>query len=524
MTKTWPSPSGTPSTLLSLPRRVRRSAGPRLAVCACLSAMLTACAMGPDYVRPTVASGVEFKEAAGWKAAEPRDDAHRGPWWEVFGDPDLSRLMAQVETANQTIAQAEAQYRQALAVVRASRAGQFPTLSGSASATRSGTGTQSSTTTNSSGVIISQGGSQSIRNQYNLGVSASWEADLWGSIRRTVEADTASAQASAANLANAHLSAQAELARNYFQLRIMDEQQRLLDATIKVYERSLRLNENRYAVGVAAKAEIAQARTQLETTRAQAIDLRWQRAQLEHAIAILVGQPPSSFSIPSADFRAVLPAVPVGLPSELLERRPDIAAAERQVQAANARIGVTQAAYFPSLTLSASLGYRSAQFADWLTAPARFWSLGPALAAPLFDAGLRRAQTRQAEAAYDLQVATYRQTVLSALEEVENYLSQLRVMEEEQVVQQRALDAARESLRLTTNQFESGLIDYLNVVSVQTAALSNERTALSLLGNRLTASVNLIAALGGGWHADALAASGNPGSESPGPSPQPASP
>jgi len=508
MSKTWPARAGTPSKPLPSRRRTF-AAGARVAAGVALVTMLGACAMGPDYVRPTVASGVQFKEAAGWKAAEPRDDAHRGPWWEVFGDPELSRLMVQVATANQTVAQAEAQYRQAMAVLQATRAGQFPSVSANASATRSGTGTSSSTTTNSSGVVISQGGSQSIRNQFSMNATASWEADLWGRIRRSVEADTASAQASAANLANAHLSAQAELARSYFQLRIMDEQQRLLEATIKVYERSLRLNENRYAVGVAAKAEIAQARTQLESTRAQAVDLRWQRAQLEHAIAILVGQPPSAFSLAPADFRAVLPAIPVGLPSELLERRPDIAAAERQVQAANARIGVAQAAYFPSLTLSASLGYRSSQFSDWLTAPARFWSLGPALAAPLFDAGLRRAQTRQAEATYDQQVAAYRQTVLSALAEVENYLSQLRVMEEEQVVQQRALDAARESLRLTTNQFESGLIDYLSVVSVQTAALSNERTALSLLGNRLAASVNLIAALGGGWHADALASPRN---------------
>jgi len=509
MSKTLPARSGAPLFFSSSCRRAGTAVG------IVLAAMLGGCAMGPDYVRPTVATGTAFKEAAGWKAAEPRDHEQRGPWWEVFGDPVLSGLMEQVATANQTIAQAEAQYRQAAAVLRATRSELFPSVTGNASATRTGTGSRSSVTTNSNGVVTNQGGSQSIRNQYNMNASVSWEVDLWGRIRRSLEADAASVEASAANLANAHLSAQAELARTYFQLRILDEQQRLLDETIKVYERSLRLNENRYAVGVAAKAEIAQARTQLESTRAQAVDLRWQRSQLEHAIAILVGQPPSEFSLPPAAFRPVLPAIPVGLPSELLERRPDIAAAERQVQAANARIGVAQTAYFPSLTLSASLGYRSSQFSDWLTAPARFWSLGPALAAPLFDAGLRRAQTQQAQAAYDQQVAAYRQTVLSALAEVENYLSQLRVMEEEQAVQQRALDAARESLRLTTNQFESGLIDYLSVVSVQTAALNNERTALSLLGNRLTASVNLIAALGGGWHVDALASAGGKAAEAP---------
>ncbi|VCU70540.1 Outer membrane protein OprM precursor [Pigmentiphaga humi] len=501
MNKTWPAPAGTPCPS---PVRLRGipASGVRPACAALLSILLSACAVGPDYVRPQVDTGVQFKETEGWKSAQPRDDVRRGPWWEVFGDQELSRLMAQVETANQTIAQAEAQYRQALAAVQAGRASLYPSVNASSSFTRTGTGASSNTTTNSSGTVVQGGSSGSIRNQFSLSGTASWELDLWGRIRRTVESQTASAQASAATLANAHLSAQAELARNYFQLRIMDEQKRLLEATIKIYERSLRLNENRYAVGVSAKAEIAQARTQLESTRAQAVDLRWQRAQLEHAIAILTGQPPSAFSIAPTEFTAGLPTIPAGLPSELLERRPDIAAAERDMHAANAQIGVAKAAYFPTLTLSASMGYRASEFSDWLTAPARFWSLGPALAAPLFDGGLRRAQTRQAEAAYDQRVAAYRQTVLSALAEVENYLAQLRTMEDEQVVQQRALDAARESLRLTTNQFESGLIDFLSVVSVQTSALSNERTALTLLGSRLTASVNLIAALGGGWHAE----------------------
>ncbi|GAA4324773.1 efflux transporter outer membrane subunit [Pigmentiphaga soli] len=465
------------------------------------AALLTGCAVGPDYVRPQAATGAEFKEAAGWKRAEPADTALRGDWWRIYGDPVLDGLMAQVETANQTLAQSEAQYRQALALIRGTRAGLYPTVTGNASATRSGTGASSSVTTNSNGTIINNGGSggSNIRNQFSLNAGVSWEADLWGSIRRSVEADTASAQASAANVGAARLSAQSTLARTYFQLRVMDEQERLLEATIRVYERSLRLNENRYAAGVSARADIAQARTQLESARAQAIDLQWQRAQLEHAIAILAGQPPSTFSLAAAPLNPALPDIPVGLPSELLERRPDVAAAERQVAAANARIGVAQAAYFPSLTLSASLGYRSSSFADWLTAPARFWSLGPALAAPIFDAGLRRSQVEQARAAYDAQVAAYRQTVLSALAETEDYLVQLRVMAQEQDVQQRALDAARESLRLANNQFESGLIDYLSLATLQTSALNNERTMLTLLGSRLTASVQLIAALGGGW-------------------------
>ncbi|WP_420223643.1 efflux transporter outer membrane subunit [Pigmentiphaga litoralis] len=485
-----------------------------------LAALLAGCAVGPDYHRPTAPTGIEFKETEGWKAAQPSDDITRGAWWEIYNDPVLNRLMPQVEAANQTLAQSEAQYRQAIAVLRGTRAAELPTLSGNVSATRSGNGVSSGTTTTTTGtgvgtgvgtgtgtgtgttIISTPSSSSSIRNQFSTSLSASWEVDLWGRIRRGVEADSASVQASAANLAAARLSAQSTLARNYFQLRVMDEQKRLLEATIKVYERSLRLNENRYDVGVSARADIVQARAQLEGARAQAIDLDWQRAQLEHAIAILTGQPPSNFAIAPAPLNTALPDVPVGLPSELLERRPDIAAAERNVQAANARIGVAKAAYFPTLTLSASGGYRNSTFADWLTAPARFWSLGPALAAPLFDGGLRRAQVSQNEAAYDAQVAAYRQTVLTALGEVEDNLVQLRVLADEQVVQQRALDAARESLRLTTNQFEAGIIDFLSLVTVQTTALNNERTNLTLLGNRLTASVALIAAIGGGWDQD----------------------
>ena len=475
----------------------------RVLTCLLLTGLLGACAVGPDYSKPSAPTGAEFKEAAGWKQAAPNDEISRGTWWEIYSDPELNGLMKRIDISNQTLAQSEAQYRQALAVVQGTRAAQLPTLSGNVSATRSGNGASSGTTTTNTGgtttVIPSTGGSSSIRNQFNANLSARWELDIWGRIRRSIEADSAGVQASAANLAAARLSAQSSLARNYFQLRVMDEQKRLLDATIKIYERSLRLNENRYDVGVGAKAAIAQAQTQLESTRAQSIDLDWQRAQLEHAIAILTGQPPSEFSIAPALLNTTLPDIPVGLPSELLERRPDIAAAERQMRAANARIGVATAAYFPTLTLSASGGYRNSTVADWLTAPARFWSLGPALAAPLFDGGLRRSQVAQAAATYDQQVAAYRQTVLTALSEVENNLVQLRVMADEAIVQQRALDAARQSLQLTTNQYEAGIIDFLSLVTVQTTALSNERTMLTLLGNRLTASVQLIAAIGGGW-------------------------
>jgi NodT family efflux transporter outer membrane factor (OMF) lipoprotein len=274
---------------------------------------------------------------------------------------------------------------------------------------------------------------------------------------------------------------------------------------VAAYEKSLQLTQNRYAVGVAGQADVAVARTQVESTRAQSIDLDWQRGQLEHAIAVLMGQAPSQFSLPPAVFALRLPQIPVGLPSELLERRPDVAAAERRAAAANAQIGVAQAAWFPTLMLSADGGFRNGQFADLLTAPARFWSLGPALAMTIFDGGAREAQVEQARASYDAQAAAYRQAALTGLREVEDYLIQLRVMENEQVVQRRALEAARESLRLIQNQYRAGLVDYLSVAVVDATALSSERNALSLLGNRLTASVNLSVALGGGWDGQAAA-------------------
>src|SRR5690606_36472618 len=292
----------------------------------------------------------------------------------------------------------------------------------------------------------------------------------------------------------------AALARNYFQLRVMDEEKRLLEETIKLYERSLRLNENRYDAGVSARADIVQAQAQLENARVQSIDVNWQRAQLENAIALLLGQLPSEFEIPARSFVFNLPSIPTGLPSELLERRPDVAAAERQVAAANAQIGLAQAAYFPSLSLSANGGWRSNSVSDWLSAPARFWSLGPSLALNLFNAGRTRFEVEAAQANYDQLVAAYRLTALTALQEVENALVKLNVLREEQTTQARALAASRESLRLTTNQYEAGLIDFLSVVTVQTSTLAAERSALNLLGNRLTGSVDLIAALGGGWN------------------------
>jgi len=468
---------------------------PRSIGAAVLCALLGACAVGPDYQRPALDVGAAYKEGQGdvegWKLAQPLDQAERGDWWRVYDDATLNGLVARLNESNQTVAQAEANYRQALGLVRGARAGFFPTVGAGAGMTRSGSGGGQNGSTLSSGSNVS--------NQYSLTGNVSWEVDLWGRVRRSVESSEASAAASLADLGATRLSAQAALVQAYLQLRVLDEQKRLLDATVAAYEKSLQLTQNRYAVGVAGQADVAVARTQVESTRAQSIDLDWQRGQLEHAIAVLMGQAPSQFSLPPAVFALQLPQIPVGLPSELLERRPDVAAAERRAAAANAQIGVAQAAWFPSLTLSADGGFRNGQFAELLTAPARFWSLGPALALTIFDGGAREAQVEQARASYDAQAAAYRQTALTGLREVEDYLIQLRVMENEQVVQRRALESARESLRLTQNQYKAGLVDYLSVAVVDATALNSERNALSLLGNRFAASVNLIVALGGGW-------------------------
>jgi NodT family efflux transporter outer membrane factor (OMF) lipoprotein len=463
--------------------------------------LLAACAAGPNYVRPDAAAPSAFKEAAGWKQAQPRDTELRGRWWELFGDPLLNDLQEQVLISNQTLAQAEARFRQAHALVQGARAGYFPTITGNLSSNRS---RSSSTTSAAPSATPIQRGVISSR---SLSVGASWEPDLWGRVRRTVESDEASAQASAADLEAARLSAQAELAQNYFQLRALDSQQQLFADTVAALERSLQLTENRYKVGVAARVEVVQATAQLKTTQAQALDLGVQRAQLEHAIALLIGKAPSEFTLPPEPLTLAAPPVPLGVPSALLERRPDIAAAERRIAAANAQIGVAQSAYFPSLTLTGSVGYQSASFAQWLTAPSRFWAIGPALAATLFDAGLRRSQSDQAIAAFDASVAAYRQTVLASLQEVEDNLAALRILEQEAQIQDEAVQAARQSVELTLNQYKAGTVNYLNVITVQATALSNERAAVDILNRRLAASVLLIRALGGGWHADALPSS-----------------
>jgi NodT family efflux transporter outer membrane factor (OMF) lipoprotein len=457
---------------------------------------LAGCAVGPDYKRPEIEIAPAYKEAGEWKPAQPQDDLDRGKWWGIFGDPQLDALLKQVEISNQNVLVAEAQFRRAQAVVTASRAAYFPTLDADASIVRSRSPT---------GVIGGTTAGRILTNR-SASLSTGWEADLWGRLRRTVESGEASAQASAADLAAARLSAQAELASDYFQLRILDAQKQLLDDTVTAFQKSLDLTKNRYDAGVAAKVDLVQAEAQLKSTLAQAIDTGVQRAQLEHAIAILIGKAPAEFSIAPVPLAVAMPRVPMGLPSELLERRPDVAAAERRVAAANAQIGVAKAAYFPSLTLSASYGSRSADASQWFTVPSRFWSIGPALAQSIFDAGLRRAQTEQAIAAYDATVAEYRQAVLTGFQEVEDNLAALRILGEEAEVQEGAVRAARESVLLTTNQYKAGIVSYINVVTVQTTQLSNERTAMGILGRRLVAAVTLVKALGGGWNVAEIAA------------------
>ncbi|HMK59918.1 MAG TPA: efflux transporter outer membrane subunit [Dissulfurispiraceae bacterium] len=456
------------------------------------------CTVGPDYVKPTADTPPSYKEIGDteWKVAQPSDDVKRGSWWEIYGDSQLNALEEQVKISNQNIAAAEAQYRQARALVQGARAAYFPTASLDASFTRSSRGS-GSTAGLSAGASAAR--ASSTVSDYLLSGNVSWEPDIWGKVRRTVEASEANAQASSADLESLILSLQAELAQNYFQLCAIDAQKQLYDSTVKAYQTFLEMTKNRYASGVASKADVLQAETQLRTAQAQAIDIGVQRAQLEHAIALLIGKPASAFSIPGSSLSARPPGIPVGMPSDLLERRPDIAAAERRVAAANAQIGVAKAAYYPNITLSASGGFESSHLSKWLTWPNRFWSVGTNVLETVFDGGLRASLTEQARAAYDANVAAYRQTVLTGFQEVEDNLAALRILEQEATVLEEALKAARQSVVVILNQYKAGTVSYLDVVNVQTIALNNERTALDIAGRRMTASVLLIKALGGGW-------------------------
>lgn len=482
----------TDRSLITLAAPIALARGSRLLSLALCMALVSACAVGPDYQRPHTAEIAQYKEAEGWRQASPSDALARGAWWELYGDRRLNGLVEQLNNANQTVAQAEARYRQSQALVKSARAAFYPTVDLSAGKTRSSQGAGSSSSSLSSSA-------SGIRNTYTTELGVSWEADIWGKLRRGLEADTASAQASFADLAAMRLSQQSEMVQNYLQLRVIDQQKRLLESTVAAYQRSLQMTQNQYRAGVSGRDAVAQAQTQLKSTQADLVDLIWQRAQFENAIAVLIGLPPAQFNLAETQDIPKLPQIPLSLPSQLLERRPDIASAERSVIAANAEIGVAKAAYYPDLTLSLSGGYSSSTSSNLISLPNRFWSVGPKLDLPLFDGGARSAEVDRNEAVYDETVAKYRQTVLDGFREVENYLVQLKVFEDEAAVRQEALDAARDSLRLTENQYKAGLIAYLDVVVVQATALNNEQSVLNVLQSRLIASVQLIAALGGGW-------------------------
>lgn len=449
-----------------------------------LSVLVAGCATGPAYHRPDVPV-TAYKEAAAlpaWKYAEPAELDTRGRWWLAYGDMHLSELVEEAGRSNDTIRISEARYRQALALAASSRSNLFPFLDLTGGVTRG---------TDNGNVATSR----------RIGLEAGWEADVWGRVRNEAESSRLAAEAGAADLAAARLAVQAAVAQLYFQVRVLDAQQRLLDSTVQAYERSQQLTQQRLRFGVATPADVAQAQAQLKTTQAQAVDNRVQRSQLEHALAVLLGREPAAFALAPAALVAVkVPVVPAGVPSKLLERRPDVAAAERRVASANASVGAAQAAYFPDLTLSATGGFQGTDGAHWLTVPHRVWALGPALAVTLFDGGARRAQTDSAIAAYDATVAGYRQTVLDSVQEVEDALALLAGLEQESTLLDAAVQASRESERQMLARYQAGTTDYLSVVTVQATALAAERSALAAQGRRLAASVSLVKALGGGWN------------------------
>jgi NodT family efflux transporter outer membrane factor (OMF) lipoprotein len=454
--------------------------------------LLGGCTVGPKYVRPTAEVPSDYKEAANFKTAQPNDASAKGKWWEVYGDPQLNSLEEQVSVSNQTLKAAQAQFLEARAAVRTARAGYFPDVTAGASV---------SANRQSQNKALFGTGSQVNYNDFELPpVDVAYEPDVWGRVRRTVEAARSEAQASAADLASTDLSLHAELALDYFQLRGLDSQKQLLDSTVVSYEKALELTQSRYHGGIASAVDVAQAQTQLETTRAEAVDVEVQRAAFEHAIAVLIGKPPSDFGQPLSPLTNPPPSIPPGLPSDLLERRPDIAAAERRVQEANAQIGVAKAAYFPLIALTAGGGFDSAKIGTLLQGSSGFWSLAGSAAELIFDGGARRGISDQARAAYQLSVDNYRQTTLTAFQEVDDNLAALRILQAEAVTQDAAVAAAEHSLDLSNTRYKGGVASYLEVTTAQSAALGDERAAVDVLTRRMAASVLLVKALGGGWN------------------------
>ena len=458
---------------------------------ALVSTLLAGCMVGPEYTKPAVPMTPAYKEGDGWKVAQPRDGLPRGRWWEVFADPQLNALVGQVAMANQDLKIAEARFREARAAILYQRAALFPTIAAGAGA--------STIRESANQPFRPPGLNTGSTGDFLLWLDMSYEVDLWGRIRRSVAAARQEAQAVAADVETAKLSLQAALVVAYFELRSTDAQQRLLNATLEAYRETLELATHRFEEGAAPKSDVALAQTQLDTTRAQATDLGVQRAQLEHAIATLIGVPPAAFSLPPTTDPLRPPVIPVGVPSELLERRPDIAAAERRVAEANEQIGIAQAAYYPTVMLNASVGLESASPASWLSWPSLLWAVGLSMTQTLFDGGRRAAVSDVARAAYDATVANYRQTTLTAFQQVEDNLAALRILAEESGQQRRAVASARESLQLSTNRYEGGADSYLQVLVTQTIALANERVEVDIRRRQMDASVLLIKALGGGW-------------------------
>jgi NodT family efflux transporter outer membrane factor (OMF) lipoprotein len=465
---------------------------------------LSGCSVGPDYVRPGAAVPAAFKEAppAGWKVGTPMDAIDRGDWWSVYHDPELDRLEREVNISNQTLAQAVAAYAEAKAVVQQARGELFPTIGITPGVTVANQGGNIS-----SGGLVSSGSlsrTRGVTTNYSLEANANWDVDVWGKIRRTVESDVAAAQASAADIANARLSAQASLATDYFALRSADSLQRLLDDTVKQYQRSLQITQNQYAAGTAAQSDVLSALTLLQTTQAQAINVGVARAQYEHAIAVLTGHPPAELTIPPAALAMDVPQIPVTVPAALLERRPDVAAAERQMQQENALIGVAVAAFYPDVSLTALYGYVGNPIGSLIQTANKVWSLGGSAAETVFDGGIRSGQVAAARATYDESVANYRQTVLTAFQNVEDDLSGLRILAEQARAQDLAVSSANKSVQIALNEYLAGTQAYTTVITAQTTALSDEESALSIRQTRFTDSVALIEALGGGWDTSQL--------------------
>jgi NodT family efflux transporter outer membrane factor (OMF) lipoprotein len=469
----------------------------------CLALLLTGCMVGPDYHRPDAPVPVTYKELAGWKPATPSDSIERGAWWSIYNDPELDQLEGQVAISNQNVKSFEAAYRAAAALVREAQAGLFPTASVTTGVTRTRSGGGGGGVA-SSGAIVGGGGSGNTRTQYTAEGSADWEPDFWGKIRRQVESNVAAAQVSAADLADATLSAQATLAIAYINLRFEDSLQKLLTDTVAEYQRALDITRNQYHAGTASSADYVTAQAQLQTTQAQLIAVGVQRGQFEHAIAILTGHPPADLTIPVTTLPRKVPLVPTGVPSTLLERRPDIAAAERQMQQENALIGVAISAYYPDVTLSALFGFAGNPLSQLFTVASRVWSLGASASETIFDAGARTAAVEAARATYDQYVADYRETVLTAFQQVEDELVALRVLAQQATAEDLAVASARHAVTVTMNQYLAGTVAYTSVITEQTLLLGDEQTALAIQQSRLVASITLIEALGGGWQSGDL--------------------